>query len=139
MPHFVEDAGDPLSAGWLSRRISFIWRNNGIEAVGEEEVEWTLLENGMRVTQPQFGQTGQVVQYTIQMMLTKMPQGGERWWKCPVCSSRVNDLYLVADRDRLACRKCCKLVYQSRYTPQKPKRRRKRAQQSHRLPSLLAH
>jgi hypothetical protein len=60
---------------------------------------------------------GTQVSYGVGLLFTSLSSGGHRWrWMCPRCDRRVDVLYLPPDRERLACRRCCGLVYRSQYT-----------------------
>jgi hypothetical protein len=120
----VEDVGEPLSAGWLSRVVRTTGLDEGAACVGERDVSWALEDGAMRVTHAPAKDTDPPASYVIRLRYTKMPSGGARWWwSCPACRARVDALYLPPDRDRLACRKFCGLVYRSQYTGKKRRRR----------------
>ena len=56
-------------------------------------------------------------EYVVPVVEAATPGGGSRWWwACPGCGRRAADLFLVADRDRLGCRRCCGLGYASQLT-----------------------
>jgi hypothetical protein len=121
----VEEVGEPLSAGWLSRVVGTTGLDSGVLSVGDREVDWELTDDGVNVTHAPAEGAERTVSYQVRLVSTKLPSGGARWWwSCPACRSRVDALYLPTDRDRLACRKCCGLLYRSQYTRQKRRRRR---------------
>ena len=122
----VEEVGEPFSAGWLSRVVRTTGLDEGALCVGERDVSWELEEGGLRVTHARAEDVGRTIRYVIRLVETTLPSGGARWWwSCPACRSRVDALYLPTDRDRLACRKCCGLLYRSQYTRQKRRRKPK--------------
>lgn len=122
----VEEVGESLSAGWLSRFVRATELDRGVLSVGDREVDWELTDDGVSVTHAPADDRSAEVRYSVDLVFTDLPSGGARWWwSCPACYSRVDALYLPADRDRLACRKCCGLLYRSQYPRQKRRRRRK--------------
>ena len=126
MPRLVEDAGDALSAGWLARVVRLMSLDRDTLPVGDREVGWVLRDDVVNVTHAASDRTVAPLRYRVRLTFTELPSGGLRWWwQCPACQKRVADLYLLAGRDRLACRRCCTLLYASQY-PSVKKRRRKR-------------
>lgn len=117
MRKLVEDAGEPLFAGWLSRLNGALGEDSGEVQVGNREVRWELGPgDAVTVTHPPADKTAKPVCYRIRLKFTALPTGGERWWwACPSCRARVDVLYLPSDRDRLACRTCNGLKYGSQY------------------------
>jgi len=116
MPRLVEDMGPPLSAGWLSRLTRATGDSAGVDDVGGREVSWGLAGDALSVAHA--GARGGVapVRYAVGLVYTALPSGGSRWWwSCPACRARVDKLYLPPGRDRLACRRCCRLLYRSQY------------------------
>jgi hypothetical protein len=112
----------------LSRLNRQTGQDRGVELVGDREVDWELDESDrVTVTHPLAGVVGEPVRYDVGLVFTDMPCGGARWWwACPACRARVDALYLPADRDRLACRRCCGLAYASQYPSRKLSRRTRR-------------
>ena len=128
MASLVEDVGESLCAGWLSRFIRTTGQDCGAVQVGGREVHWKLgPTDAVTVAHSPPDATAQPVSYRIQLRYTELPSRGSRWWwSCPACRKRVDVLYLPSDRDRLACRRCCGLLYQSQYTGRKRRRRKRR-------------
>jgi hypothetical protein len=122
----VEEAGEPLSAGWLSRVVRTTGLDSGVLSVGDREVDWELTDDEVNVTHAPADGRRAALRYSVGLVFTDLPSGGSRWWwSCPACHSRVDALYLPSDRDRLACRKCCGLLYRSQYPRQKCRRRKR--------------
>jgi hypothetical protein len=128
MRPLVEDAGEPLSAGWLSRLRGLTERARGVRRVGVRRLRWELDDaDVVTVSHPPAGGDGAPIRYSFRLLFTGLPSGVSRWWwACPGCSRRVGVLYLPAGRDRLGCRVCCGLLYRSQYTRGKARRRRRR-------------
>lgn len=128
MRRLVEEVGQPLFAGWLSRLNSALGESSGDVQVGDREVLWKLGPgNAVTVTHLSADKTARPVCYRVRLKYKSLPTGGDRWWwACPSCRAPVDLLYLPSDRDRLACRKCCGLLYRSQYTGQKRRRRKRR-------------
>ena len=127
MRKLVEDAGEPLSAGWLSRLTGALGEDSGEVQVGDREVHWKLGPgDAVTVTHLSADKTARPVCYRVRLKYKSLPTGGDRWWwACPSCLAPVDLLYLPSDRDRLACRRCSKLLYSSQYG-QKRRRRKRR-------------
>ena len=128
MPRLVEDAGPPLYCGWFARQHRASGQFTGLRWVGGRPVRWKLYRSSISVTHPLRGRKGEPVSYGVGLYFTDLPSGGGSrwWWECPACERRVDVLYLPADRDRLACRTCCGLVYRSQYTSGRVRRRKRR-------------
>ena len=117
MPHFVEDAGEPLSAGWLSRFVRATGLEGDALAVGDRDVEWELTDEGLNVTHAPAHGRRRALRYAVELAPTVLPSGGARWWwSCPTCGARVDALYLP---------KCCGLTYRSQSTGKKRRRKRR--------------
>jgi hypothetical protein len=126
VPDLVEDAGEPLSAGYLSRLVRLVGQDRGTLLVGDREVDWKLTDSTVSVTHAPADGTAAPVRDTIQLVDTSLPSGGLRWWwSCPGCRARVGILYLPAGRDRLACRTCCGLKYGTQYGKKRRPRKRR--------------
>jgi hypothetical protein len=128
MPRLVEDAGEPLFAGWLSRVNRANGQLHGVRWVGGRRVAWDLDDrDGVGLTHRPADLSAPAARYVVGVVYTDLPCGGFRWWfACPGCQHRVDVLYLPADRDRVACRVCCGLKYRSQYRRGKPRRRKRR-------------
>jgi hypothetical protein len=67
------------------------------------------------------------VSYLVPTLDTVLPSGGVRhWWCCPGCGRRADSLYLPAGRERLGCRRCCRLTYRCQQTARRVKVRKER-------------
>jgi hypothetical protein len=129
MRKLVEDAGEPLDAGWLSRFTRMTDLHSDTWSVGDRELTWELDDDRglLIVTHPAAGGAEKPVRYRVRLVYTGLPSGGSRWWwSCPACRRRVGALYLPAGRRRLGCRRCCRLLYRSQYEPGQPRRRNRR-------------
>jgi hypothetical protein len=116
MPELVENAGPPLSAGWLSRHARAMGLGGGVDDVGGRDVTWELAGDALSVAHATARGGNATVRYAVALLYTGLPSGGSRWWwSCPACRARVDALYLPPGRDRLACRRCCRLLYGSQY------------------------
>jgi hypothetical protein len=124
----VEDAGRPLYCGWFARRHTITREVTGLRWVGGRPVKWKLWRTSITVIHPRRGRTGEPVSYRVGLSFTRLPSGGglRWWWECPACGRRVDVLDLPPDRDRLACRRCCGLVYRSQYARGRVRRRKRR-------------
>lgn len=127
MPRLVENVGEPLFAGWLSRVYRLADKTNGTRWVCGRRVRWLLdVRSGLAV-EHLASDPSETVRYTVALQFTGLPSGGDRWWwACPGCQHRVDVLYLPSDRDRFGCRRCCGLYYQSQYTGRKRRKRKRR-------------
>lgn len=127
MPHLVEDAGGELSAGYVFKRVRHLGSTRGTDTVGGRPVAWELAPGGVSVSHPAADPDGVSTTYHIAVVETPVPSGGaRRWWACRACGRRADALFLPADRDRLACRVCCRLVYRCQYAPGPVARRKER-------------
>ncbi len=128
MPRLVEDVGEPLFAGWLSRVYRLTGKTHGVRWVCGRRVFWKLhCRVSVAVTHPPADASAEPLSYSIPLLFTDLPSGGSRWWwKCPECVRRVDVLYLPEDRDKLACRRCCGLHYRSQYSHEKTRRSKRR-------------
>jgi hypothetical protein len=127
MPQLVEDAGPRLSAGWIARFVRAMRVDRGVVTVGDREVAWELSDDVVIVRHAATDPRAKPLQYTVGLAFTKLPPGGLRcWYSCPVCGACVETLNLPPDRDRLACRRCCRLLYTSQYPHRKRQRRKQR-------------
>lgn len=125
MRPLVQDAGKPLYAGWLSRVYRLSGETVGDRWVGGRRVRWVVTPRAVSVRHADA--TGKNCGYLVTLSATVLPSGGQRWWfHCPECSRRVDVLYLPDERNRLACRKCCGLVYRSQYTRHRVRHRLRR-------------
>jgi hypothetical protein len=122
----VEGAGEPLSAGWVARLVREARLDGDTLDVGDREVEWELARDAVIVAHAPAGGAAGALRYPVGLLYTDLPSGGVRWWwSCPACRARVDTLYLPRDCDRLACRKCCRLLYESQFTGAKRRRKRR--------------
>ena len=120
MAQLVEDAGEVLSAGLLSRVVRMMRVERGVDPVGGRAVEWELVGNTVAVAHRPARRNGKIQRYAVGLLFTRLPPGGSRWWwACPACQARVDALYLPPGRDRLGCRTCCGLAYVSQYPNEK--------------------
>jgi hypothetical protein len=127
MPRLVEEAGKALYSGWLSQVYAQSGLTRGLRWVGRRRVRWFLAPTALVVLHRPADATRDPFPYPVAIDRTPMPCGGWRWWwLCPACSRRAEALYLPRDRDRLACRTCCRLTYRSQHTRRKLRRRRRR-------------
>ncbi|QDU19994.1 hypothetical protein [Urbifossiella limnaea] len=96
-------------------------------SVGARVVEWALNDDdSVTVRHPGCrgilaalaGQPSEPQRYRVCTVKAPAAHGGERtWWACPGCGRRCGLLFLIVGRDRLGCRRCCRLVYRSQYRP----------------------
>jgi hypothetical protein len=122
----VEEAGTAFPAGYIGKQSRIFKRNRGTQTVGGRSVDWEFARGGVTVSHLPAG-GGPPIRYTVPFVTTGLPSGGDRpWWSCPGCGRRCDDLFLVAGRDRLACRRCCGLVYRSQRTRGRVKARKPR-------------
>lgn len=127
MPSLVEDAGGELAAGHLFKCAHHLGKDRGTDTLGGRAVAWELAPGGVRVAHPPADPGGESAAYLLAVLTTALPSGGvRRWWACPGCGLRVDALYLPPGRDRLGCRRCCSLRYQSQYAPGPVAHRKKR-------------
>jgi hypothetical protein len=113
MPRLVEDVGDPLYAGWVSRFTRAFTESRDSQWIGGRWLDWEWDgADVVTVTRRPAGRAGKTLRYVVRLTYTDLPSRGLRWWfMCPGCGRRVDAMYLVAGRDQLACRRCCGLVY----------------------------
>jgi hypothetical protein len=125
----VEDAGGEWFASRLGRWCRLVEADRGEYDLGGRRVWWTLDRDGevaVSHTRPS-GEPGETDAYTVRLTFTPLRSGGRRWWwVCPACERRVDVLYLPQGRDRLGCRRCCRLVYRSQYAAGRVARRKGR-------------
>jgi hypothetical protein len=127
MRQLVEDVGDPFSAVCVSRFCRAVHRFSESDRVGNRTVHWELSQSKITVRHRKSGSTGKTISYSIGLQFTNLPSHGSRlWWSCPSCRARVDALYLLPERERMECRKCCGLVYGSQYLPRTIKKRQRR-------------
>jgi hypothetical protein len=128
MPRLAEDVGEPLFAGWVSRFTRTFRTAGDSQWIGGRRLVWEWDgADVVTVTHRPAGRAGKSLQYDVGLTFTDLPCGGLRWWwSCPACRRRVDALYLVPGRDRLACRRCCGLASRSQYTRGKSRRRNRR-------------
>lgn len=128
MRRLVEEVGEPLRAGALCRYVKATGLDSGILDVGDREVKWELADDAVNVRHPPADRRAAALHYSIGLVFTALPTQGLRWWwACPSCGERVDVLYLLSDRDRLACRECCRLLYRSQYGQKRRRRKRRPA------------
>src|SRR4051794_34268255 len=96
MPRLVEDVGEPLYAGWLSRFTRLFGLDADVGWVGSRRVAWKLTDfDTVTVTHRPAGRAGKSLRYAVRLTYTDLPSGGSRWWwECPACVRRVDVLYL---------------------------------------------
>jgi hypothetical protein len=128
MLRLVEDVGEPLYAGWVSRFTRAFRTAGDSQWIGGRWLAWEWDgSDAVAVAHRPADRSGKSLRYAVRLTFTELPSGGLRlWWSCPACGGRVDALYLVRGRDRLACRRCCGLVYRSQYTTGKTRWRKRR-------------
>jgi hypothetical protein len=110
----VEAAGPRRSAAAVAAHVRF-GRDGGRTVVGGRAVGWLVADEGVEVTHPP-ADGGAEERYVVGVGGADPAGGRWRVWACPGCGGRAADLYLVAGRDRLGCRRCCGLAYASQLT-----------------------
>jgi hypothetical protein len=122
----VEDAGPALSAAGLKQQMIATRRRAGTCRVGWATVAWrfhrpdtvAVAHSRGGLLAALAGAAAEPVGYELRVLKTRNRGGGRRWWwACPGGGRRCEALYLSWGRDRLACRTCCRLVYESQYRP----------------------
>src|SRR5262245_29116903 len=100
MRRLVEDVGEPLFAGFLSRLTGATRLDRDTEWVGDREVSRELGDgDAVAVTHATADGRRRPVRYPIGLLFTALPSGGLRWWwSCPGCGAREDALYLPPDR-----------------------------------------
>jgi hypothetical protein len=127
MPKLVQDAGGELSAGYIMGRCRLYNRTSDEQQVGGRLVKWRLSPRGVDVTHPSVSPSDPRAAYSLPVVATRLPSGGDRiWWSCPGCARRVDSLYLPPERPQLGCRRCCGLKYRSQYSTRRVSHRKKR-------------
>lgn len=128
MPQYVEDVGGEWFASVLGKWCRLAQTATGERIFGNRRLVWTLAPaDAVAVSHPGANGAAEPLAYLVRIDPVRVPSGGRRWyWLCPACSRRADVLYLPAGRDRLACRRCCGLLYRSQFRRGKAKQRKGR-------------
>jgi hypothetical protein len=129
----VENAGETFVASRIAFERWYYLRRSCTQRVGRAEVAWASREPGvLGVAHAPPGlailtSAAEALVYAVKLTHSETPTGGSRaWWECPACGRRCALLYLPHGRERLGCRRCCRLLYASQFPPLKRKRKRRR-------------
>ena len=80
MPRLVEDVGDPLSAGWVSRFTRASGEHRESQWIGDRRLVWEWDgADAVHVTHRPAGRVGKSLRYAVRLTFTDLPSGGRRW------------------------------------------------------------
>lgn len=105
----MSQTGHAVTVAWSVRGISVMALDVGVIPDGVQ----------LMYCRERRGQGWVRIEQQVRLEPTACTFGGQRYWfRCPVagCARRVAKLYL-GERERFACRHCCRLVYESQREP----------------------
>ena len=121
----VESAGPAWRCGAGGPWSFLDGHDGGADRVGSRLVVWARLgptelrvahDGAASVLDIIRGAVPAVEKYAVRLTTAKSGAAGVRvWWVCPSCGRRAGKLYLPPARPRLACRTCCRLLYNSQF------------------------